>query len=156
VDEKNKTFKKPFFSYMYRGEINVEESELVGLLSTAKGLQIKGLTDSNEESASSPKPVGSRCKSEEEPSPSKPISKRKESRDESAIQLQPKRIKEERPLIPEEHVSMELNEGNLSQDEDPAGYPEDDPDDIEDDYQLPEGPYLHDSQPEPQLGGPVS
>lgn len=39
-------------SYMYRGEINVEESELVGLLATAKGLQIKGLTESNEESAS--------------------------------------------------------------------------------------------------------
>lgn len=37
---------------MYRGEINVEESELVGLLATAKGLQIKGLTESNEESAS--------------------------------------------------------------------------------------------------------
>ena len=30
-------------NYMYRGEINVEESELMGLLATAKGLQIKGL-----------------------------------------------------------------------------------------------------------------
>ena len=137
---------------MYRGEINVEESELVGLLSTAKGLQIKGLTDTNEDSASSPRPVNSRCKSEE-PSPSKPISKRKESREESA--QAPKRIKEERPLIPEEHVSMELNEGNLGRD-DPAGYPDDDPEDLEDEYQLPEGPYLHDNQPEPQPGGPVS
>ena len=39
-------------SYMYRGEINVQESELYGLLATAKSLQIKGLTDSDD--ASSP------------------------------------------------------------------------------------------------------
>ncbi len=32
-------------SYMYRGEINVAESELMGLLGTAKGLQVKGLAD---------------------------------------------------------------------------------------------------------------
>ena len=36
-------------NYMYRGEINVEESELMGLLATAKGLQIKGLTESDTE-----------------------------------------------------------------------------------------------------------
>ena len=42
---------------MYRGEINVEESELVGLLSTAKGLQIKGLTDANEEPAAKTTPL---------------------------------------------------------------------------------------------------
>ena len=29
-------------NYMYRGEINVEETELMGLLATAKSLQIKG------------------------------------------------------------------------------------------------------------------
>merc|ERR1712156_897683 len=34
-------------NYMYRGEINVEEKELMGLLATAKGLQIKGLTESD-------------------------------------------------------------------------------------------------------------
>ena len=38
-------------SYMYRGEINVQESELYGLLATAKSLQIKGLTDSDEASS---------------------------------------------------------------------------------------------------------
>ena len=32
-------------SYMYRGEINVQESDLYALLTTAKGLQIRGLTD---------------------------------------------------------------------------------------------------------------
>jgi len=36
-------------NYMYRGEINVEEKELMGLLATAKGLQIKGLTESDTE-----------------------------------------------------------------------------------------------------------
>ena len=30
-------------NYMYRGEINVEENELMGLLATAKSLQIKGV-----------------------------------------------------------------------------------------------------------------
>jgi hypothetical protein len=34
-------------NYMYRGEINVEENELMGLLATAKGLQVKGLTDAD-------------------------------------------------------------------------------------------------------------
>ncbi len=35
-------------SYMYRGEINVKEGELMELLSTAKGLQVKGLSDTDE------------------------------------------------------------------------------------------------------------
>jgi len=39
-------------NYMYRGEINVEESELMGLLATARGLQVKGLTESESEEAS--------------------------------------------------------------------------------------------------------
>lgn len=38
-------------SYMYRGEINVQEQELMGLLATAKSLQIKGLTESGENKA---------------------------------------------------------------------------------------------------------
>lgn len=35
-------------SYMYRGEINVQEQELMELLATAKSLQIKGLADSSD------------------------------------------------------------------------------------------------------------
>ncbi len=35
-------------AYMYRGEINVNEGELIELLETAKGLEVKGLTDTNE------------------------------------------------------------------------------------------------------------
>lgn len=42
-------------SYMYRGEINVQESELVGLLETARSLQIKGLAD-NPETPAAPNP----------------------------------------------------------------------------------------------------
>jgi hypothetical protein len=41
-------------SYMYRGEINVQENELMGLLATAKSLQIKGLTDSSDNESESP------------------------------------------------------------------------------------------------------
>ena len=37
--------------YMYRGEINVQEQDLMGLLSTAKSLQIKGLTDASSSGA---------------------------------------------------------------------------------------------------------
>ncbi|XP_059084009.1 protein tramtrack, beta isoform-like isoform X3 [Tigriopus californicus] len=44
-------------SYMYRGEINVQESELVGLLETARSLQIKGLADNPETSAPPTPPV---------------------------------------------------------------------------------------------------
>merc|ERR1712141_56781 len=40
-------------NYMYRGEINVEENELMGLLATAKSLQIKGLTESEEDDTKS-------------------------------------------------------------------------------------------------------
>ena len=41
-------------SYMYRGEINVEESELMDLLATAKSLQIKGLTEAEDETKPEP------------------------------------------------------------------------------------------------------
>ncbi len=36
-------------SYMYRGQINVREAELMELLRTAKGLKVKGLSQSGEE-----------------------------------------------------------------------------------------------------------
>ena len=50
-------------SYMYRGEINVEESDLIKLLQTAKGLGIKGLSEVDDQNAANlgkpppPKPV---------------------------------------------------------------------------------------------------
>ena len=36
-------------NFMYRGEINVDENELMDLLATAKGLQIRGLSEEEEE-----------------------------------------------------------------------------------------------------------
>ena len=36
-------------NFMYRGEINVEEDELMALLNTARGLQIRGLSDNSDE-----------------------------------------------------------------------------------------------------------
>ena len=36
-------------NFMYRGEINVDENELMDLLATAKGLQIRGLVEEEEE-----------------------------------------------------------------------------------------------------------
>ena len=36
-------------NFMYRGEINVEEDELMALLNTARGLQIRGLSDNSEQ-----------------------------------------------------------------------------------------------------------
>lgn len=39
-------------NFMYRGEINIEEDELMDLLNTARGLQIRGLSDSVDESES--------------------------------------------------------------------------------------------------------
>ena len=95
-----------------------------------------------------------RCKSEEESSssPSKSASKRKDNRDEV---LTPKRIKEECPLIPEENVSMELNPTSAS---DPGAFPNDDHDELDDEYHIPEGggPYIHEPHHENQSGGPVS
>merc|ERR1712066_1071081 len=38
-------------SYMYRGEINVEEGDLVKLLQTAKGLGVKGLSEVDDRNA---------------------------------------------------------------------------------------------------------
>ena len=38
-------------SYMYRGEINVEENDLIKLLQTAKGLGVKGLSEVDDQNA---------------------------------------------------------------------------------------------------------
>ena len=50
-------------NYMYRGEINVEESELMGLLATAKGLQIKGLTENDDTETPKEEPRGTPVRS---------------------------------------------------------------------------------------------
>jgi len=39
-------------NFMYRGEINVEEDELMDLIATARGLAIRGLSDSDEDTTS--------------------------------------------------------------------------------------------------------
>ena len=39
-------------NFMYRGEINVEEDELMDLIATARGLSIRGLSDSDEDTTS--------------------------------------------------------------------------------------------------------
>jgi len=39
-------------NFMYRGEINVEEDELMDLIATARGLSIRGLSDSDEDTNS--------------------------------------------------------------------------------------------------------
>jgi len=46
-------------SYMYRGEINVHEEDLMALLDTAKGLQVKGLTEAGEAAGASTAPTTS-------------------------------------------------------------------------------------------------
>ena len=66
-----------------------------------------------------------------------------------------KRIKEECPLNPVEHVSMELNEEEESS-ADRLDYSHPDP--YEDKFHLPDegGPYIHEAQDENLSGAPVS
>jgi len=59
--------------YMYKGEIKVEENELVTVLNTAQSLEIKGLTDSTDSGSSKPsehsKPTPYRAPAPKRPSP---------------------------------------------------------------------------------------
>merc|ERR1712083_721846 len=75
-------------NYMYRGEINVEEKELMGLLATAKGLQIKGLTESDAEEEETDANEGSRTSTST-------TTKRSATRPSVSQQPSSKRIKEE-------------------------------------------------------------
>ena len=120
---------------MYRGEINVEESELDSLLATAKSLEVRGLSDAGEDSGGSPK----RCKFGRKADDSK--SKRKDLTYEELGQQ--KRIKEEdTPILPEDHVNMELHEGHLGP-LDPSGYSVGGHHSVDDEYRLPEGAFVH-------------
>lgn len=139
-------------SYMYRGEINVEETELVSLLATAKGLQIKGLADSNDDTGNSPKRSKYGRKNEDSET-SKSGKRSKESYEDLGQQ---KRIKEEdAPILPEDHVNMELHEGHLGP-IDAAGYPVTGHHNVDDQYRLPEGAYVHEPQPETQNVSPFN
>ena len=121
---------------MYRGEINVEESELDSLLATAKSLEVKGLSDAGEDSGCSPKRSKFGRKSEDAKS-----SKRKDVSYEDIGQQ--KRIKEEdTPILPEDHVNMELHEGHLGP-LDPSGYSVGGHHSVDDEYRLPEGAFVH-------------
>lgn len=94
-------------NYMYRGEVNVQESELMSLLNTAKGLQIKGLTDNNQEvEETTPKQANTKY------TPKRPLNdKRVESDDEISVITPSKRIKEE--LEPVSHDSFVHRSSNL-------------------------------------------
>lgn len=123
---------------MYRGEINVEETELDALLATAKSLEIKGLSDTGEDTVGSPRRRKFGRKNDDMGSKASG-SKRKEVNYEDIGQQ--KRIKEEdTPILPEDHVNMELHEGHLGP-LDPSGYPVGHHD--EDEYRLPDGAFVH-------------
>jgi len=97
-------------NYMYRGEINVEEKELMGLLATAKGLQIKGLTESDtEEDEPETNDSGSRTSTSKRPAVSRPATSQQPSS---------KKIKEEH--IPK-HESLIAEVDQSGVDEEDAG-----------------------------------
>ena len=110
-------------NYMYRGEINVEEKELMGLLATAKGLQIKGLTESDTEedenetqtninANNSGRSNSSSTHSNKRPAPSRPST--------SSQQPTSKRIKEEHTpkheSLPEQDQSEIVDEEEANND----------------------------------------
>ena len=110
-------------NYMYRGEINVEEKELMGLLATAKGLQIKGLTESDTEedenetqtninANNSGRPNSSSAHSTKRPAASRPST--------SSQQPTSKRIKEEHTpkheSLPEQDQSEVVDEDEANND----------------------------------------
>ena len=91
-------------NFMYRGEIHVEEEELMDLLATAKGLQIRGLSESDTgEEESNHRPISTIPKIQPEPTSSSTTKRNKAvKRPSKESQQQPstsKKIKEE--AIPE-------------------------------------------------------
>jgi len=104
-------------NYMYRGEINVEEKELMGLLATAKGLQIKGLTESDAEEDESEETndngsSGSRTSTSKRPAVSRPATSQQPSS---------KKIKEEHIHIPK-HESLVAEHDQSVVDEDAGSH----------------------------------
>ena len=84
---------------MYRGEIHVEEEELMELLATAKGLQIRGLSESDTgEEESNHRPISAIPKIQPEPTSSATTKRNKAVKRPSKESQQPstsKKIKEE-------------------------------------------------------------
>ena len=62
-------------NFMYRGEINVEETELMDLIATARGLSIRGLSDSDEDSNNTNENSSSRQIPPSHPPPSNNVPK---------------------------------------------------------------------------------
>jgi len=98
-------------NYMYRGEVNVQEIELMSLLHTAKGLQIKGLSDNNEEfEETTTKQVNTKNTAN---TAKRPLNdKRVDSDDEISVITPSKRIKEEIESVPQD--SFVENSSNLN------------------------------------------
>jgi len=99
-------------NYMYRGEVNVQEIELMSLLHTAKGLQIKGLSDNNEEfEETTTKQVNTKNTAN---AAKRPLNdKRVDSDDEISVITPSKRIKEEIESVPQD--SFVQNSSNLKE-----------------------------------------
>lgn len=86
--------------YMYKGEINVQENDLMGLLNTAKGLQIKGLSDGSNDDASGNKSRHLRPKPRVEP-PKAALKRSAEADDSQRVdESDIKRVKDESTVDP--------------------------------------------------------
>lgn len=96
-------------NFMYRGEINIEEDELMDLLNTARGLQIRGLSDSVDDTDDLMKTDKHHVKNS---NPSKAVKRVKTpvpstssaAPSSSASQPPTKKIKEEAPAVAEAAV----------------------------------------------------
>merc|ERR1712008_469951 len=105
-------------NYMYRGEINVEEKELMGLLATAKGLQIKGLTESDNEEDESEETNAENTEvqnrpsntSNKRPAVSRPSASATASQQPSSKKIKEEHIPKHESLITEDHEQSVVDE----------------------------------------------
>ena len=129
-------------NFMYRGEINVGEEELMELLNTAKGLQIRGLSDSTEEEGSSPAndngaPVDNYRPTTSKPKPAPPKAVK---RAKSPVVPQPSTSSDDPSSAPKK-IKQETTAPEMETFEDsvPGG---------EDDYSAQEAVYVEGGEPE--------
>lgn len=110
-------------NYMYRGEVNVQENDLMSLLNTAKGLQVKGLTNDNEDAENERNPSVASSKHEN----SKYAAKRhfnenkNDSDNEISVIAPAKRIKEE--ISQDSFVEEDSSIKGVEQEKVPYKYP---------------------------------